>query len=341
MTKTKFVFQVALSCIAMLAAGWGQGPHGYLVLGTDQSIGGASLESAQLQQALRVASTLREVLQRDSAIATRAGYSLRIHRAFGKLSDWVDFDSGLPFFAGAYGVLFAADVKPSPTHFSSPDFGIYANTVLQCPMNEFSPPGAKQPWRLAGNLPVLQGGRRTGEIHGFAIYDGQCAIAGRGKQPPFLPLTHEQYVKLQIGSLNDQLMNLPSDASSIPAMRDAYQSAITQLKEAIGQLQQQLANMSMAERSAPVAVRTGYMEATLSSIDDREAVPLSVPNPAFFDRSLPTSTVQSIAVYLPFLQAGPRQAGLPPGPPQDWQFLPAAEAIRDGLDWAALGAMLK
>ena len=97
--------------------------------------------------------------------------------------------------------------------------------------------------------------------------------------------------------------------------------------------------MDASTRRSPAFVQTGYAEAKLVAPTDDGAVPLSVPNPAFFKRSLPSDAVQAIAVYIPFLQAGARPEGLPAGLPEDWR--PAAERIRDQLDWAGLAALLQ
>jgi hypothetical protein len=309
-----------------------------LVSGIDQKIGAGQLDPGTRKSALAVAASVRDILLRDPAVSQPVGYTVRVHRAFGSQTDWAKFDSGLPFFAGAYGTFFIAGEKPSPAHFGAPNFGIYVNTVLQCPILEFSPDASNQPWRVAGNLPVLQGGRRTGEIHGFAIYDGQCAIASRRNEPPFLPLTREQYMLLRINTLEDRLKNMPSGQTMDASVREAVDSATKQIDNTIAQMQQELAHMSAAERGAPVAVRVGYAQIELASIEDPEAIPLSVPNPAFFDRSLPASTVQSLAVYLPFLQSANRAPGLPAGLSEDW--LAAANAIRDRLDWKALKALV-
>src|SRR5579863_10074975 len=112
------------------------GTPGTYVAGIDQKIGGSDLAPTQRQAALALAGTLRDILVKDRAIASPVGYSVRVNRAFGRVTDWAGFDSGLPFYAGAIGTFFAADAKPSPTHFSGPDFGIYVNTVLQCPLQE-------------------------------------------------------------------------------------------------------------------------------------------------------------------------------------------------------------
>ena len=97
--------------------------------------------------------------------------------------------------------------------------------------------------------------------------------------------------------------------------------------------------MNAAERQTPVAVRLGYAQTDLADINDPEATPLSVPNPAFFDRSLPGAAIQSVAVFLPFLQSGNRAPGLPAGLPEDQRH--NMESVRNGLDWAALTALLQ
>jgi hypothetical protein len=319
------------------------GHAGAFVVGIDQRIGGSIPAATQRQEALVIAGKLREILQRDRAISTPIGYSIRINPVFGRVTDWADFDSGLPFFAGAVGSYFAADSKPSPTSFRGPDFGIYANTVLQCPLQEFSPPNSEgKKWHVNGNLPVLQGGRRTGEFQGHPIYDKQCVIIGRRSEPPFIPLTREQFVQLRIATLKERLDSLKkkfSGQSLAPAIQAPLESAYQLLDEQIRQQEQQLAAMDAAERSAPAAVSNLNEEGTLVGADEEGAFLLSIPNPAFYDRSLPASTVQSIAVYLPFLQEGDRPAQLPPGLPDDWR--PASEKIRDQLDWAALANLVK
>ena len=319
------------------------GPHGNFVLGIDQKIGGANLNPAQRPAALALATTARDILERDSAVASPIGFSVRVNRIFGRLTDWADFDSGLPFYAGASGAFFEAGEKPSPTAFSHQDFAIYINAVLQCPLMEFSPPGANgKPWLVNGNLPVLQGGRRTGEFHGFPVYDGQCAILGRGNQPAFVPLTREQYIRFQIQLFKDRQAKMHqqfSGQAAPPAVQDAIASADQQINEAIAQQEQQLASMSPADRAAPAAVETGYEEAKLVDVDQDGAVPLSTPNSAFFDRSLPPSVIQSVAVYIPFLNDAHRAEGLPSGLPDEW--MPVAAKIRDQLDWAALAALVR
>jgi hypothetical protein len=335
-------------CTAMVGSALAQSPQaaesrsGVLVVGLDQKIGASGVAGAPRQQALAIASTVRDILERNPALANPIGFSLRIHRAFGKLTDWGHFDSDLPFYAGVFGTFFPPEEKPSPTHFGNAEFGIFVNTVLQCPLTEFTPPESSNPWRLNDNMPILQGGRRTGEIHGFAIYDGQCAIVSNSKEPPFLPVTQEQYIRLEIDTLK-QRMKPPADMqnspSPEPAIRDAIASATKQISDKIAELEQSIASMDQERRNAPAAVQTAYAETKLVDINLEGAIPLSYPNPAFFNRSLPATEVQSVAVYLPFLQSGQRAAGLLSGLSDDW--VSKLQTIRDGMDWSALAALLR
>lgn len=349
MNVCRWILAASASVAMMVAVGHAQqidpehGAAGTFVAGIDEKLGGPDLPAARRPDALTIAGKVRDILERDQAVTKPVGYSIRANRVYGKVTEWANFDSGLPFYAGAIGTFFQAEEKPSPTAFKGADFGIYVNTVLQCPLEAFSPPGANgKPWMVNGNLPVLEGGRRTGDFRGYSIYDGQCVIIGRSNAAPFVPLTREQYIQLEISGYKDRLDSMNKQyagQTSIPAVQQAVQTANQQLNDEIAQLQQQLVGMSAADRNGPTAVRTGYQEATLAGVDEDGAIPLSVPNPAFFDRALPATTVQSVAVYIPFLQAGAKQEGLPVGLSEDWR--PATEKIRDGLDWAAVASLVR
>jgi len=336
--------------VVLVGCGWAaraheidpvNGKHGSFVVGIGQKVGGANLDAASRQSALAVADKVLAVVRRDPAIASPVGYSVRVNPVFGKRTDWADFDSGLPFYAGVVGSFFAADEKPSPTAFKGPDFGVYVNTALQCPVNTFTHPLSKHPWMLDGKFPVIEGGRATGAFRGYTIYDSQCVVLSRKKEPPFVSLTREQYVRLEIESLKERVeitrQNLAGQTN--PALRSAGDSALQHIAAAITERQQELDAMDASTRGAPAFVQTGYSEAKLVDSGDDGAIPLSVPNPAFFDHSLPSATVQAIAVYVPFLQSGPQPEGLPAGLPDDWR--PAMEKIRDQLDWAGLTALLQ
>jgi hypothetical protein len=315
---------------------------GNFAIGPDQKIGRADVAAPQRQAALAVAAKLQAILTTNAAIAHPVGFSVRLQRAYGIKTDWADYDSGLPYYAGVFGTFFDAQVKPSPTHFGNPEFGIYANTVLQCPMQEFSPPLASgTPWKL-GDLPVVQGGHQTGEIHSYPIYDRQCVMISRSKQPAFRPLTREEYLRLEMEHLKaklDKVHQQLAEPALDASMRDAIASLEKALQEAITQHEREIASMDGETRRTPAAVRIGYEQADLVSIETEGAVPLSVPNPAFLDHSLPANQIQEIEVFLPFVQSGDRAAGLPPGLGSDWR--PAMERIRDGLDWDALGALVR
>ena len=315
---------------------------GAFVLGIDRQIGGSPVDPAQREAASALATSVLDILRRDPAVASPTGYSVRVNRATGKRTDWAHFDSGLPFYAGAFGTLFSVDARPNPGGQGAANFGIYANTVLGCPATEFQHPGSKAPWRIEDDRPVLIGERRTGELHGYPIYDRQCVVLSTRKDPPFVPLTRERFLRLRIQDLRARLASVRTQyagQATDETVRAAIDSAVKLITEAVEEQESALAAMSDAERAAPSYVRPGDGEARLVDPDEDGAEPLTVPNPAFFDRARPPSVAQILAVYLPYVQSGPRSDVVPPDLPEEWR--PAMEKIRDGLDWAALEALLR
>jgi hypothetical protein len=99
--------------------------------------------------------------------------------------------------------------------------------------------------------------------------------------------------------------------------------------------------MSASERAQPATITWGaggnWKTAELVPADRDGAVPLVSPNPAIYDGKLPPARVQVLTVFLPFVQRGMK----PPRLEEDSLRRAHAEAIRDGLDWAALEAMVR
>ena len=85
------------------------GAAGFFVAGIDQKLGGPDLSAARRQDALTIAGKLRDILDRDQAVTKPVGYSIRANRVYGKVTEWANFDSGLPFYAGAIGTFFPAE----------------------------------------------------------------------------------------------------------------------------------------------------------------------------------------------------------------------------------------
>lgn len=107
------------------AGGRDQGRLGAFVLGLDQHIGaGKALPAPLRQSALALAGTVLAIVRRDPAVSTPLGYDLRVHRAVGSTSDWGHFDSGMPFFAGAFGTFFDLGARPSRTASKGADFAV-------------------------------------------------------------------------------------------------------------------------------------------------------------------------------------------------------------------------
>ena len=145
MNVCRWILAASAGVAMMVAVGHAQqidpehGAAGTFVAGIDQKLGGPGLPAVRRQDALTIAGNFRDILDRDQAVTKPVGYSIRANRVYGKVTEWANFDSGLPFYAGAIGTFFPAEEKPGPTYFKGVDFGIYVNTVLQCPLDAFSP----------------------------------------------------------------------------------------------------------------------------------------------------------------------------------------------------------
>ena len=340
---------VALAFVATIAVRTApRGAHadrrqsGTFVIGSDQLIGGQPVDAAYRPAAQTLAQTVRDIVARNSAVASPSGFSVRIHRVMGRRTDWAHFDSGLPFFAGAVGVLFSAGARPSATAWSAPNFGIYVNTVLQCPVSTFSLPNAHGAVAQVDGMPIIEGGRRTGDFRGHPVYDTDCIILTRGSRAPFIAVTRERYRRLEIDAIKGQLEEVRKQRAaqaSNAALQSALQEAETEIAKLIAQRERAAAAESAADRARPAFVRPDGAESPLANPDEDGAIPLSTPNPALFDRSLPPSAVQVVSVYLPFAQSGARANGLPPDLGEEWR--PIEERIRDQFDWSAIAALLQ
>lgn len=108
--------------------------------------------------------------------------------------------------------------------------------------------------------------------------------------------------------------------------------------EALKKVQAELDALSPAERRGPAyIVDLGMNQTRLANSDDSDQVLLVQVNVAAYDKTLAPTVPQVVSVCLPGLQPDF------PVPGGNWsaQWARDAVRIRDGLDWAALEAMVK
>lgn len=349
MTRRCFQAGVALAAPLMLAARpcraqqftADESRHGTLVIGSDDH---GVRDPAARRGATSLAEQLLDVLRRDAAIASPVGYTVTLRRVDGSRGNELGGDPAMPYYAGVSGNYWGyllKDGKPEPDASGRTPIAVYANTLWACPYDEdFSIEDRGKPM-LDGGPPILAGLRRTGEMRGHPIYRGECVVITNRPEPPYLPVTRERYMRLEIlgmrARVDRQRRQIDYDKLD-PKWRAAYDDAFKQSDRIIAAREEELARMSPSDRALPAAVRVnGPSDSTLVGLDDPDGVPLVTTNPAFFDRSAPPSKAQVIIVDLPFLQKGAKPISTPDEPERRAH----GERIRDQLDWAALEAMVK
>jgi hypothetical protein len=314
--------------------------HGTLAVGATE--GGSGLKAADRRAAAALADSLLAVFRRDPAIASPVGYMVTLHREVGSNVGRASAD-GAPFYAGvsgAYWGYFLVDGKPSPDASGKTPIDAYVNNLLGCPHSEdFDVEHRDKPMPDGGPL-IFAGVRQTGQLRGHPIYNGQCVVLTNRHEPPFLPVSRERYRKLEILGMRAKVDRFRQqvDYDKLDAKwRAAYDENFKESQRIIAGREAELARMSAEDRAAPAAMRhDGVDDSTLVSADDPDGIPLVTINPAFYDRSLPASAPQILVVNVPFVQPDVTPKGTPDEPPRRTH----GERIRDGLDWAALEAMV-
>jgi hypothetical protein len=318
--------------------------RGTLVISADERDGDGLTDPAQRRAALALAGQVLDVFRRDPAVASPAGYTVKLRRVIGSRSGELGSEPSLSYYAGVSGTYwgyFLKDGTPDPDASGKTPFSAYANTLWACPYDEdYSIEDRGKPM-LDGGAPILAGLRQTGEFRGHPIFNGQCVVITNRADAPFVPVTRERYMKIELLGMHAKLDRFKKqvDYDHLDAKwREAYDNSLKESERIIASRQAELDAMSVKDRAAPAAVRhNGPGDSTLVSPDDADASPLVTLNPAFFDHSLPASRAQVIIVNLPFLQQGVPPQGTPDEPARRAH----GEKIRDQLDWAALEQMVK
>lgn len=315
--------------------------HGTLTVGATE--GGSGLKPADRRAALALADSLLAVFRRDPAIASPTGYAVTLHREVGANLGTARAD-GAPIYAGvsgAYWGYFLVDGRPNPDASGKTPIDAYVNNLLACPHSEDFDVEHRNKPMPDGGRPIFAGVRQTGEFRGHPIYNGQCVVLTNRHEPTFLPVTRERYRKLEIIGMRAKVERFRQqiDYDKLdPKWRAEYDKSFEESRQIIAGREAELTRMSAADRVAPAAVRhSGVDDSTLVSVDDPDGIPLVTINPAFYDPSLPASAAQIIVVNVPFVQPGVT----PKGPPDEPERRAHGERIRDGLDWAALEAMVR
>jgi len=176
--------------------------------------------------------------------------------------------------------------------------------------------------------------RTIGEAQGYMIYESRRGLEfvtlTRGKRPVWVPLTQEEFLKLEIRVTEKMLKESP-DSGTNPA--NPFVARLARHKAV-------LAAMSPAQRRAQAMYlrNEDLREPDLAPQGSQDARPLVVVNPEWFDPSLPKSAVQLISVTFDY---GPSFNPNDPKPGDDG----SVEALRlwemkRTIDWKSISSLL-
>jgi len=310
---------------------------GKLVMKADVVNGAVGGNPAQMHAARAMADAILAVVKRDDAIAHPIGYEIALRREIG-----VDRDAsiGAPFQAGAawdvWGYSAFVDSHGGESIDTDGRFGmsVLANSVACDALAVDDVPDH--------GLPVVPGMKKTGEYRGHPIWNGQCVIISSNADPAYVPVTRERFMKLHLLALHDEQEKGRKNLTGLDAaLRAKIEPDLAAFDRAVAAEEARLSAMSAAERSQPATIDWGaggnWKTAQLVPPDKDGAIALMSPNAAIYDKKLPPTRVQLLTVFLPFVQRGVK----PPRLEEDSLRRAHAEAIRDGLDWAALDAMVR
>lgn len=170
---------------------------GQLALQADAQLGLVVPNATQRRTLFAASDRIVAILRRDDALAHPVGYATIVHRAAGVTG--AGGESLAPSLPPHYGVVGALAYYAVGDDGKVGDGGgrvrisIIANGIGRIEDVEQITPA------LDGGPPVLGDYRVTGQFRGHPVYNGECVvISRRTAMPPFVPLTKERYLKLQI-----------------------------------------------------------------------------------------------------------------------------------------------
>lgn len=228
--------------------------------------------------------------------------------------------SGLLFWMNPQSRLGGA-IGPSPVAMS--DYAIHANDlresfwVPQEVWRKLEPASRSLYWE-----PV-----RTGELQGHPVYEHSRVVITASSRPVFRPLSRERLLRHE---LDDHRRSLERVHTRPGPLR-------TQAEGCVAELESRLAALTPAEREAPgwlsLTPPPGVRGPRCSLLVDEGAMHarrIVEENPDFYDAALPRTAIQLVVVRTLRPLRGQR----------DNRYLRHHAAIREGLDYAALAAII-
>jgi hypothetical protein len=170
--------------------------------------------------------------------------------------------------------------------------------------------------------------------HGFPVY-GDWVVITRTPAPIFLPVTRERYLKVVIARFDHTLTRALSHKVANPTNDPTLATALSELdrliqerRSILNEMKQRLASMSATERALPAYVDSTDAIERMPKFDDGPGDSHGIVyfNPALFDRALPKTAPQMIAVKIV---------------PGEGELTDIVQKLDAAIDWNGLAALLK
>ena len=231
-----------------------------------------------------------EVLRESAALKSPVGFEVAVYQAVGISTESLDASSKLLPGSSLRIQLFRY-IQTCETCPIEPQAESSSHIVIR--FNNIYPlfPLWQKPYESDAEGPIYVGPFAKGDLAGFTIYQApgrgpKFVLTNRVTKPVLVPVSEERYLRARIGRAQKGL--------------DGYRSrgqTNDYLIRDIAALENELAGLSAAERAAPAQVAGATSRPSgLSPAFDRKSQALLAPNPDFYDRTLPRTSLQIAVV---------------------------------------------
>ena len=213
-----------------------------------------------------------------------------------------------------------------------PTFGLEANRPLECAFRDLDDAFTELPdGRRVYGAPV-----QAGTDHGYAVFDhpesGSCTLVTSITRPLWLPVSQRQVLNVLLGRFRATRDEARRQLAAHPNAQAAA-ALLPTLEAQVQGMEAEMASLTPAELDGPAYLSSSTERPSrLTSQPGPDAVALVTPNPAYLDASAPLDRVQALSVAV---QMSPRYRFY------SERRAAAFQAIHDGLDWAALQALVR
>ncbi len=233
---------------------------------------------------------ISEVLRESPVLKSPVGFEIAVRHAAGFSTEaFRETSKQLP--GSSVTVQLFRYIQTCETCPIEPEAESSAHIVIR--FNNIYPlfPLWQKPYENDDQGPIYVGPFKKGDLAGFSVYQApgrgpKFVLTNRVTRPVLVPVSQERYLRARIGRAQKGL--------------DGYRSrgqTNDYLIRDIAAFEGELAGLSQAQRAAPAHIAGASTSASgLSPAIDPKSQALVAPNPEFYDRTLPRTSLQIAVV---------------------------------------------